>query len=270
MKSSEYTSMPASQSPPIIEIENLRNCLGGKWVQDHLNLTIYKGEIVAIIGPSGVGKTTLLRTILMLQRPDSGTVKVFGMDINHCNAEEALSVQRRWGVMFQNAALFSSLCVLENVMFPLREYSHLSKEMQEKVALLKISFSGLEPDAAKKYPSELSGGMQKRAALARAIALDPELVFLDEPTAGLDPKSADAMDELIVHLRNSLGLTFVMVTHDLDTLWHVPDRVIFLGEGRVLAALPMRELVKSPHPLIKNYFSGPRSQDRANLLREGL
>lgn len=253
---------------PVIQIKDLCNHLGNQWVQKNLNLTINESEIVAIIGPSGVGKTTLLRSILMLQRPTSGSIKVFDIDIAHCKEAEALAVQRRWGVMFQSSALFSSLTVLENVAFPLQENAHLSKKMQEEIALLKIAFAGLELSAAHKYPSELSGGMQKRVALARAIALDPELVFLDEPTSGLDPKSAEDMDSLILHLRDTLGLTFVMITHDLDTLWRVPDRVIFLGEGKVLAAMPMAELVRQPHPLIRAYFSGARSYDRGSLVIE--
>ncbi len=250
---------------PIIEVHGLKNYLGGRWVHDALNLTVNRGEIIAIIGPSGCGKTTLFRSILMLQKPTSGTIDVFGKDVVSCSEVEALTVQRRWGVMFQSSALFSSLTVLENVLFPLEEYAHLTRAMKEELALLKLSFTGLELDASSKYPAELSGGMKKRAALARAIALDPELVFLDEPTAGLDPKSAAEMDDLILHLRASLGLTFVMITHDLDTLWAVPDRVIFLGEGKVLAALPMTELIKESNPLIRDYFSGARVATRGTL-----
>lgn len=257
----------AIQSPhPVIQIRDLRNYLGNQCVQNELNLTVNESEIVAIIGPSGVGKTTLLRSILMLQKPTSGSINVFDIDVVRCSEADASSVRRRWGVMFQGSALFSSLTVLENVMFPLREYSHFTKKMQEEIALLKIAFAGLEISAASKFPAELSGGMQKRAALARAIAMDPELVFLDEPTSGLDPKSAGDMDDLILHLRDTLGLTFVMITHDLDTLWRVPDRVIFLGEGKVLAAMPMAELVHQPHPLIRAYFSGARSADRGRLV----
>ena len=252
-------------SQPIIEIRNLRNHFGEQRIQDGLDLTINRGEIVGIIGPSGCGKTTLLRSILMLQKPTSGNIKVFGVDVVGCSEVEALSVQRRWGVMFQSSALFSSLRVLENVLFPLREYSDLRKDIQTEVALLKIALAGLELEAVNKYPAELSGGMKKRAALARAIVLDPELVFLDEPTTGLDPKSASDMDELILHLREALGLTFVMVTHDLDTLWRVPDRVVFLGEGKVLAAMPMAELVRQKHPLIQDYFSGERAAFRDTL-----
>lgn len=249
----------------IIEIKGLKNFLGGHWVHDGLNLDVIKGEIIAVIGPSGCGKTTLLRSILMLLKPTSGTIRVFGIDVMNCTELQALEMQRRWGVMFQSSALFGSLQVLENIMFPIDEYVKLKKSTLKELALLKIALTGLELDAAIKYPAQLSGGMKKRAALARAIALDPELVFLDEPTSGLDPKGADTMDDLILHLRDSLGLTFFMITHDLDSLWHVPDRVVFLGEGKVLAAMPMPKLVKQTHPLIKDYFSGVRAYERKTI-----
>lgn len=245
---------------PIIEIKNLSNYLGGHWVHRGLNLTVDKGEILAIIGGSGCGKTTLLRSILMLLRPNSGTIKVCGKNIMHLSAREEYEVQKRWGVMFQGGALFSSLTVLENVLFAMRTYRHLSRAVKKQIALLKIVMTGLEVDAAAKYPAELSGGMVKRASLARAIALDPEMLFLDEPSAGLDPKSAGELDQLILKLRETLNLTIVMVTHDLDSLWTVPDKVAFLGEGKVLACKPMRELVKEQQPLIQSYFSGPRGQ----------
>ena len=252
----------------VIEIKNLKNFLGGHWVHDGINLTVERGEIVSIIGGSGCGKTTLLRSILMLRKYSAGMIKVFGADIGQCALQQAQWVRRRWGVMFQNSALFSSLTLLENVMFPLRELANLSESEAEEVARLKIALSGLEADAADKYPAELSGGMQKRGALARAIALDPELVFLDEPTAGLDPKSAGELDALILNMRDTLGLTFFMITHDLDTLWRVPDRVIYLGEGKVLAAMPMKDIVHEQHPLIRAYFSGERSQQYELLHKE--
>jgi phospholipid/cholesterol/gamma-HCH transport system ATP-binding protein len=244
----------------LIEVGGLKNFLGGRWVHDGLNFTIRKGEIIAIIGGSGCGKTTLLRTLLMLLRPTAGEVKVFGVNITHCRPAQALQVQKRWGVLFQSNALFSSLTLLENVLFPLREYTRLPKATQREIALLKILLSGLEVEAGDKYPAELSGGMQKRGALARAIAMDPELLFLDEPTAGLDPNSAADLDQLVLKLRDSLGLTIVIITHDLDTLWTVPDRVLFLGEGKVLAAEPMTTLVQQQHPLILDYFNGERAQ----------
>src|SRR3990167_1265419 len=242
----------------IIEVTELKTYLNDRWVHDGLNLTVKKGEIVAIIGPSGCGKTTLIRSLLMLSKPTSGVVKVFGIDVTQCSATEALKIQRRWGVMFQGGALFSSLNVLENVIFPLQEYTQLDASVQKEMAFFKILLAGLSLDTISQYPSELRGGVKKRVALARAIALDPELIFLDEPTSGLDPKGAGEMDDLVLHLQNSLGLTFVMVTHDLDTLWRVPHRIFFLGEGKVLAALPMAELVQHTHPLIQDYFSGAR------------
>lgn len=254
-----------TEQSDIIDVKGLENRFGEQIVHKGLEFSVKTGEIIAIIGPSGCGKTTLLRTILMLQKPTAGEVKVFDRDIAQCNEVQALEIQRRWGVMFQSGALFSSLDVIENIMFPLHEYTLLKPAVQRDIALLKIVLAGLDIEVADKYPSELSGGMRKRVALARAIVMDPELLFLDEPTAGLDPKGAESMDDLILELRESLGLTFVMVTHDLDTLWRVPDRIIFLGEGKVLAALPMKELVKQPHPLIQKYFSGVRNEGHVAL-----
>jgi phospholipid/cholesterol/gamma-HCH transport system ATP-binding protein len=253
---------------PIIEIENLRNYLGGQWVHNGLNLTVSQAEIIAIIGDSGCGKTTLFRSILMLRQYTEGAIRVFGVDTSQASRKEKLMVQQRWGVMFQGGALFSSLTLLENVMFPLHEFTALSHQEARKIAYLKIAMSGLTRSDAVKYPAELSGGMRKRAALARALALDPELVFLDEPTAGLDPKAAEGLDHLILSLRDMLGLTFVMVTHDLDTLWRVPDRVVYLGEGKVLAAEPMPQLIQQENPLIRRYFSGLRSQNQELLHAE--
>lgn len=249
----------------LIEIEGLKTHLGGQWVHDGIDLTVNRGEIIAIIGGSGCGKTTLLRTILMLRKPTQGKVNVFGVNVVHCSSKEARAVRSRWGVMFQSGALFSALTVLENVMFPIKEFASLPKPAQVEIALLKICLAGLEPEAAFKFPAELSGGMRKRAAMARAIALDPELVFLDEPTSGLDPKSAGELDELVLHLRDNLGLTLVVATHDLDSLWRVPDRVVFLGEGKVLAAVPMKEMMEQQHPIIKAYFSGSRAGIREAL-----
>ncbi len=246
----------------ILEIEALKNHLGDHWVHNDLNLSVKRGEIIAIIGGSGCGKTTLMRTILMLRAQTAGTIKVFGMDTAKASHREKQMIRRRWGVMFQHGALFSSLSLLDNIIFPLQQFTALGLDLQKQTAMLKIIMSGLEPEAARKYPAELSGGMLKRASMARAIVLDPELVFLDEPTAGLDPKSAGELDHLVLQLRDNLGITFVMITHDLDTLWKVPDRVVFLGDGQVLAALPMAEMVKQTHPLIQKYFSGERSKVR--------
>jgi phospholipid/cholesterol/gamma-HCH transport system ATP-binding protein len=259
--------MMAGSPENIIEIRGLRNYLGGRWVHDGLDLTVKRGEIIAIIGSSGCGKTTLLQTILMLRKQTEGEISVFGLNTLTCSLKEPESIRARWGVMFQSGALFSSLSVLENIMFPIQHYTHLSQAAQLEIAELKMSFAGLESEAGLKYPSELSGGMKKRAAMARAIALDPELIFLDEPTAGLDPHSADDLDRLVLDLRDNLGITFVMVTHDIDTLWRVPDRIVYLGEGKVLAAVSMPEIIKSEHPMIKEYFSGPRFRVREKTAR---
>lgn len=243
----------------IIAVKDLKNILGEQVILDHLNLDIHKGEILAIVGGSGSGKTTLLRSILKLIPATSGSIHIFGKDILHCDTETFHSVQHRWGVLFQHSALFSALTVLENVQFPLRTFTDLPKYAQKEIAMLKIAMSGLPPEAASKYPAELSGGMQKRAALARAIAMDPELLFLDEPTSGLDPQSAGAFDDLILDLREGLGLTVVMVTHDIDSLAHIADRVAFLGQGKVLAVKPLKELMQENNKLIQAYFSGPRT-----------
>lgn len=243
---------------PLIEVQHLRNYLGKQWVHDDVSFTINKGEIAAIVGGSGSGKTTILQCILMLLKPTSGSVKVFGTDVTHCTIEEAEKIRRRWGVMFQQGALFSSLTLAENVAFPIAIYSRLPKKIREEIALLKINLVGLTKEDAIKYPAELSGGMQKRGAIARAIAMDPELLFLDEPTSGLDPKSANAFDELILRLRNDLNITVVMVTHDIDSLRRTADKVIFLGDGKVLAEGPIEELVKNENPMIQEYFSGER------------
>jgi phospholipid/cholesterol/gamma-HCH transport system ATP-binding protein len=240
----------------LIELQEVKNYLGGYWVHSGINLTINQGEVAAIVGGSGSGKTTLLRCMLMLLKPTSGIVSLFGIDSMRCTSAQALSIRHRWGVMFQHSALFSSLTVLENVLFPLQVFTQLAAPLQREIALLKIALTGLSLDAANKYPAELSGGMLKRAALARAIALDPELLFLDEPTSGLDPKSAEEFDQLILQLRDSLNLTVVMVTHDLASLRRTSDKVVFLGEGKVLAATSLPELLKQPHPMIKNYFKG--------------
>lgn len=249
-----------TKTDTIIEVKNVKTRLGGVWVHKDVNLTINRGEVLAIVGGSGSGKTTLLREMLMLQRPTSGSIRVFDVEMTTADSATLLAVQRRWGVLFQQIALFSSLTLLENVAFPLHEHTKLNDKTIEKLALLKILLAGLPATAASKYPSELSGGMQKRAGLARAIVLDPELLFLDEPSAGLDPDSAGALDELILSLQATLGLTIVMVTHDLDSLWTVSNRVAFLGEGKVLAVEPMEKLVKNPTKQIQTFFNGPRGR----------
>ncbi|MDR3491206.1 MAG: ABC transporter ATP-binding protein [Gammaproteobacteria bacterium] len=245
---------------PIIEVKDLKINLGGNWVHDGLSLTVMQGEILAIVGGSGSGKTTLLREMLLLQRPDAGSVKIFNENIMTLNTNDFLKIQQRWGVLFQQNALFSSFTLLENVAFPLHEHTTLSPRTIRELALLKILLVGLPKDSANKYPSELSGGMQKRAGLARAIVLDPELLFLDEPTSGLDPQSAEAFDELVLNLQETLGLTVVMVTHDIDSLWCVTDRVAMLGKGKVLCVDSMPELIKNKNPLIQEFFNGPRGR----------
>lgn len=244
----------------IIDIKNLKTFLGGAWIHKGLNLTVKKGEILGIVGGSGSGKTTLLRAMLGLLKPKSGSVHVFDHDITKASYESLLEIQRRWGVLFQSNALFSSLTLLDNVSFPLREHTTLDSTSIAEIALLKILMTGLPADSAVKFPSELSGGMQKRAGLARAIALDPELLFLDEPTAGLDPNTADGFDELILNLQSTMGLTIVIITHDLDTLWKITDRIAFLGEGVVLCVDALPELIKNPNPSIQEFFNGPRGR----------
>ena len=245
---------------PIIRIKNLTTRLGGKTIHSHLNLEIKQGEILGIVGGSGSGKTTLLREMLGLLKASSGNITIFDTDITQASSKELLAIQRRWGVLFQQNALFSSLNLLENVSFPLKEHTNLSAEMVESLALMKIGLAGLPEEAAFKYPSELSGGMQKRAGIARAIALDPELLFLDEPTAGLDPKTASGFSDLILTLQEAMGLTIVMVTHDLDTLWEVTNRVAFLGKGHVIAVDSMEKLMHHQDPLIQAFFAGPRGR----------
>lgn len=244
----------------IIEIKNLKTELAGTLIHDGINLTIYEGEIFGIVGGSGSGKTTLMREMLGLQQPKSGEVRVFDQDILHSSPQKLLEIQRRWGVLFQENALFGSLTVLENIAFPLYEYSFFDEKMVNELALLKILLAGLPIEVSNKYPAELSGGMQKRAAMARAIILDPELVFLDEPTAALDPESAAGIDDLISTLQKTLGLTVVIITHDLDTLWRVTDRVAFLGEGKVLCIDAMEALSKNPNEMIQGFFNGPRGR----------
>ncbi len=242
----------------VIEVRGLKTQFGSLVIHENLDLDINRGEVVGIVGGSGSGKTTLLREIIMLQKPTAGSIRVFGREVVGASQNEALS--RHFGMLFQQGALFTSLTIRENVAVPLLEHTRLSRELINEIAELKIALANLPAHAADKYPSQLSGGMVKRAALARALALDPDLLFLDEPSAGLDPVSASALDELVLQLKDSLGLTVVMVTHDLDSLWRVTDRVAFLGERRVIGYAGMEELNQSEHPLIKGYFHNPRAR----------
>lgn len=252
---------------PVIEVRGLATRFGSLVLHEALDLAVERGEVMALVGGSGSGKTTLLREIIMLHRPSAGAIHLLGEDVVGIGEAAAQRLRRRFGVLFQMGALFSSLTVLENVMVPLREHTDLPPGQIAEVAALKMALAGLPAHAADKLPRQLSGGMIKRASLARALALDPELLFLDEPTAGLDPISAGALDELMLQLRESLGLTVVMVTHDLDSLWRTTDRVAFLGERRVVGFAPMAELVRDPHPLIRDYFDSPRARAAASAYR---
>ncbi len=240
---------------PVIEISGLKNYLGGQWVHKDVNLTVERGEILAIIGGSGSGKTTILRSLLMLLKPTGGSIKILGKEVYNLSENEANALRRRWGMLFQHNALFSTMTVLENIMFPMREFTHLTKPFMEELAMLKVSLVGLPKEAAGKFPSQLSGGMQRRAAAARALAMDPELLFLDEPTTGLDPHSARQFDDFILFLQDALKLTIVMISHDLQSLERATDRIAFVGEGKILAVASLAELKKNSHPLIADYFS---------------
>ena len=244
----------------VIEVRGLRSQFGDHVVHDNLDLDVRRGEILGVVGGSGTGKSVLMRSIIGLKHPDAGTVKVFGENFYKANEETRLSIERRWGVLFQGGALFSSMTVAQNIMAPIREHLGFEGALAKDMAALKISMVGLRAEAGANYPAELSGGMKKRAGLARALALDPELVFLDEPTAGLDPIGAAKFDELIVNLKETLGLTVFMVTHDLDTLHAACDRVAVLAEKHVIAAGPLDDVRRTDHPWVQEYFSGPRGR----------
>ena len=244
----------------IIEVRGVVNRFGTQVVHDDLDLDVYRGEILGIVGGSGTGKSVLLRSIVGLNRPAAGSIRVFGVDVLNTSEAEREAVSRRWGVLFQQGALFSALTVQQNVEAPMRELLNVAPHLREALAQLKISMVGLAPTACAKYPSELSGGMQKRAGLARALALDPEIVFLDEPTAGLDPIGAAAFDDLIRELKETLGLTVFMVTHDLDSLHAICDRIAVLAEKKVLVTGTMADMLKVDHPWVHEYFHGPRAR----------
>lgn len=249
-----------AESDNVIEVRDLTMRFGDKLVHEHLELTVRRGEILAIVGGSGSGKSTLLREMSMLQEPSSGTVRVLGETVTGRDPRHLLRLRRHIGVLFQNGALFGGMTVLENVGVPLREHTGLGDGLINEIARMKLALVGLEPRAGGLYPSQLSGGMRKRAALARAIALDPELLFLDEPTSGLDPISADGFDELILDMKRALDPTIVLVTHDMDSLWRVADRVLLLGEARLLAEGTMRELACSDDPAVVSFFQSPRGR----------
>ena len=253
---------------PIV-VEGLRNCFGEQVIHDGLDLQVRRGEILGVVGGSGTGKSVLMRSIIGLQIPDEGHVHVFGRAITTGDPDDVVGVRNRWGVLFQGGALFSTLTVGENVEVPLKKfYPELSDELMHEIARYKIQLSGLPEEAVNKFPSELSGGMKKRAGLARALALDPELLFLDEPTAGLDPIGAAAFDRLTRELKQTLGLTVFLITHDLDTLHEICDRVAVLADHKVIAVDTVPNLMKLDHPWIQEYFNGPRG--RAALTAQAL
>jgi len=244
----------------VIEVSKVSTRFGEHVVHSELDLEVRRAEIFAVVGGSGSGKSTLLREMILLHRPDSGSIRVLGTDLAKLADDEALALRQRWGVMFQHGGLFGSLTVRENVGLPLREHTVLEDALIDEIAASKLAMTGLKPEVGAQYPSELSGGMMKRASLARALALDPELLFLDEPTAGLDPESAGGVDELVHKLRDLFGLTIVMITHDLDLLWQVADRVAVLAEGKVQGIGSMSELAHMDHPAIRQFFDGPRGR----------
>jgi len=248
------------QEGPAIQVRGLRSQFGDHVVHEDLDLTVMRGEILGVVGGSGTGKSVLMNTIIGLRSPDAGTVTVFGQELQRASRRRWSVLERAWGVLFQGGALFSNLTVRENVTAPMFEHTDLSRREAEELADLKIAMVGLRPEAGSLKPAELSGGMKKRASLARALALDPELLFLDEPTSGLDPIGAAAFDELLRDLAASLGLTVFMITHDLDSLYEITDRVAVLADARVVATAPVRELETSDHPWIREYFLGPRGR----------
>ncbi len=273
-KAPKKAAKAAAPPPPVvdttesekfpIEVRGLVSCFGDNVVHDGLDLQVQRGEVMGVVGGSGTGKSVLLNSIIGLKVPDGGQVRLFGGDMRTASRRRWSSVERRWGVLFQQGALFSNLTVRENVSAPLYEHTRLPRREVEEIADLKIAMVGLPARAATLKPAELSGGMRKRAGLARALAMDPELLFLDEPTAGLDPIGAAAFDELIKDLSDSLDLTVFMITHDLDSLYAITDRVAVLADKKVVAVAPVRELERSEHPWIQKYFLGPRGRAAAS------
>lgn len=252
-------SSPAKKDDAVIRVRGLVNGFGDTIIHDHLDFDVKRGEVMGVVGGSGTGKSVLLRSIVGLNHPRSGSIKVFGQETAEVDAEDLHGLQLRWGVLFQDGALFSSQTVVENIQVPLRRWTHMPQKLMDEIAAVKIALVGLHPDVGRKHPSELSGGMRKRAGLARALALDPELVFLDEPTAGLDPISAAKFDELVRELQQGLGLTVFMVTHDIDTLKATTDRISVLVDQKIKVGT-IQSLVHDPHPWIQEYFSGVRGR----------
>ncbi|HYE50770.1 MAG TPA: ABC transporter ATP-binding protein [Azospirillaceae bacterium] len=251
--------MAEQDTPPVIRVRGLVTRFGSQTVHDGVDLDVMRGEVLGLVGGSGTGKSVLLKEIVGLQEPTSGSIEVLGRDTG---TEGRAGLQERWGVLFQDGALFSSMTVAENIKVPLKEHTSLPDDIVDEIARVKVAMVGLPADAAAKYPSQLSGGMRKRAGLARALALDPEILFLDEPTAGLDPIGAAAFDELIRNLQRSLGLTVFMVTHDLDSLYAICDRIAVLIDRRLMVGT-IDSLLQADHPWIRDYFHGPRGRAAA-------
>ncbi len=261
MQNGSDTQIAKSQGDPIIRVRGLTKRYGAHTVLENLDLDVEEGEILGVVGASGGGKSVLLRCIIGLENIQAGRVEIFGRDMTAMSDKARFEIDTRWGVLFQDGALFGGLTVLQNIQVPMREHLKLPQPIADELAHLKLSMVGLAPEAAGKYPSELSGGMRKRAGLARALALDPEIVFLDEPTSGLDPIGAAAFDRLIRRLQRTLGLTVYMVTHDLDSIFAVCDRVAVLDGGRIVRTGTPDELRRSPdHPWIESYFCGERAR----------
>ncbi len=252
--------MPKTAVDTVLEMHQVVTRFGSHVVHNGVDLDVRRAEIFAVIGGSGSGKSTLLREMILLQQPNEGSVRVLGVDLANITDGAALALRLRFGVLFQKGGLFGSLTVLENIGLPLREHRQLDEQQVETIAAGKLAVVGLAADVADQYPSELSGGMMKRAALARALVLEPELLFLDEPTSGLDPQSATGIDELVLQLSDKLGITVIMVTHDLDLLWQVADRVAVLAEGTIQGLGSMTELARMGKPAIRPFFDGPRAR----------
>lgn len=267
------TSTERTDEDDLIVVRGLRNQFDDQVIHDDLDLTVRRGEILGVVGASGTGKSVLMRSIIGLQTPAAGTAEVFGENTVGREVDEMEDVAKRWGVLFQGGALFSTLTVAENVQVPIREfYPDMRRELMDQIAAYKVVMTGLPSEAGPKFPAELSGGMKKRAGLARALALDPQLLFLDEPTAGLDPVGAAAFDDLIKQLQSALGLTVFLITHDLDSLYAICDRVAVLAEKKVIAVGTIDELMATGHPWITEYFTGPRgraAEGTAERLRAG-
>ncbi|MGE0698836.1 MAG: ABC transporter ATP-binding protein [Hyphomicrobiaceae bacterium] len=257
--------MADSSVAPVVSVRNLVVAFGDHVVLDRLSVDIMPGEILGFVGGSGSGKTVLMRTMIGLVPKRSGTIEVRGVDLAAADDERRRAIERRWGILFQQGALFSSLTVRENIELPMREHLHLPQRLMDEMALAKLAMVGLSARDAEKMPSELSGGMTKRVALARALALDPDIVFLDEPTSGLDPISAGDFDALIRTLQQTLGFTVFMVTHDLESLATVCDRIAVLAEGRIVAAGGLPDMLASEHPWVRSYFRGRRAQHLKSL-----